>query len=355
MYEDNSNNVSIKGIVVKILLIILVICVLMWIFPTKKDLEESFNNISYNNGSNVNIDPLLNTIFGQNIRIMQNAGRAYYYSATLPKNVGDSSRITLQELIDKKMLVEFKDKNNNSCNTTASYVQLTKTGTNKYEMKTYLQCNGEENYVIDNLGCTDLCPNACTNTSTNNNTSTKDDKDDKDDKDKDGNSTGSGSDNKDDNKNEETKTYKYLYSCKDTTTGWSGWSSWSTTPVSSSSSRKVETKTENVYGATGTTTKYKTSYSTQTYINTIPAGAKNCNDGVTKRSATGYYIEYTCTTEIRTPYQETTYGNKTVTYYRYKTQTSSTNTYTVWSNTDNNTTLKNKGCTVIKSELVTTK
>lgn len=342
MYEDDSKNVSIKGIVVKILLIILVICILMWIFPTKKDLENNLSNINYNNGTNVNIDPLLNTIFGENLRVMQNAGRAYYYSATLPKNVGDSSNITLQELINKKMLIEFKDKNGNSCNTTASYVQLTKTGTNKYEMKTYLQCNGEENYIIDNLGCTDLCPNACTNTSNTNN-SVKDDKET--DKDTGGNSN-----------KEETKKFRYLYSCTESSTSWSDWSNWSTNYVSETSTRKVQSKTETKqeYGVTGTTTTYKEQTTTSKYIDTIPAGAKNCTS-VLKHSGTGFYREYTCTTTTKIPTTTNTYGYKNVTQtlYRYKTKTTSNNTYTKWSYSANDSSLK--GCTIIKSELVTTK
>ena len=347
MYEDDSKNVSIRGIVVKILLIILVICILMWIFPTKKDLENNLSNVNINNGSNVNIDPLLNTIFGQNIRTMQAAGRAYYYSATLPKNVGDSSNITLQELINKKMLIEFKDKNGNSCNTNASYVQLTKTGTNKYEMKTYLQCSGEENYIIDNLGCTDLCPNACTNTSNNSNNTSNNVKDDKEDN----NEIGTGSSN-----NGNTKKFRYLYSCTESKTSWSGWSDWSTTYVSSNSNREVQTKTEtrSEYGVTGTTTTYKEETSTAKYIDTIPAGAKNCTS-VLKHSGTGFYREYTCTTTKKTPVTTNTYGYKNVTQtlYRYKTKTTFNNTYTKWSYSENDSSLK--GCTIIKSELVTTK
>ena len=56
MYE--SKETSIRGIVVTILLIILVICVLIWIFPTKKDVK----GISTN-------DTLLSEVYGRNLRI----------------------------------------------------------------------------------------------------------------------------------------------------------------------------------------------------------------------------------------------------------------------------------------------
>lgn len=342
MYEENSSNISIKGIIVKILLIVLAICVLIWIFPTKKDLQNSIGGVSFNNegNTNLNIDPLLNTIFGQNIHIMQNAGRAYYYSATLPKNNGDTSTVTLQELINKKMLVEFKDKNGNTCNTTASYVELTKTGTNKYQMKTYLQCNGEENYIIANLGCTDLCPNSCTNTTTTKNNTSTSSKTDKE--------TGSAGVT-------DKKTYRYLYSCPKTTTSWSNWSDWSTNYVSKTSNREVETKTTSSYGKTGTTTKYReTTVNKKYYSNTRPVGV-TCVSAQKVSATGGFYMEYTCTETIREPYQVDTYGYTTTTLYRYRTKTSKTTTTTEWNNSNNNKTLLNKGCTIIKTELVTTK
>lgn len=328
MYEDNSKNVSIKGIVVKILLIILAICILIWIFPTKKDLEENLNNMGYNNGENVNIDPLLDQIFTNNITLMQSAGKAYYYSATLPKNTGDSSTITLQELINKKYLVEFRDRDGNSCDTSASYVQLTKKGTNKYEMKTYLKCNTQEDTIIDNLGCTDLCPNACTNTIS---------------KDTDKNTGSEGT----------KETYKYLYSCP--TTEWSSWSSWSTTKVTASSTREVKTEkrtTEKCNVVIGTEPVYETK--TETYKNTIPNGATGCDYGVLRKDSNGYYRLYTCKTQVQTGTKDV-YGCKNVTTTWYKYRTATTKTSTVWSNSSNDTTLKNKGCTITKTELVTTK
>lgn len=336
MYEENSSNISIKSIIVKILLIVLAICVLIWIFPTKKDLQNSIGN----NGSNTNVneDPLLNAIFGQNIRIMQNAGRAYYYSSTLPKNNGDTSTVTLQELINKKMLVEFKDKNGNACNTTASYVELTKTGTNKYQMKTYLQCGVEENYIIINLECTDLGQSSCTSTKNNisSNKSTKVVKE-----------TGAAGVT-------EKKIYRYLYSCPKTTTLWSDWSNWSTDYVSKTSAREVETKTTSSYVKTGTTTKYKGTITTNDYYNYAPVDA-DCDNGTMTNKEGKTVIRYKCTEIKSEPYQVDTYGYVTTTLYRYRTKTSKTTTTTEWNDSNNNKTLLNKGCTIIKSELVTTK
>lgn len=366
MYEEDSKNTSIKGIVVKVLIVILFICLLVWIFPTKGDLDNKIDNISRNDGNNnnVNIDPLLNEIFSRNITTMKNAGRSYYYRASLPKNTGDTSKITLQQLISQNYLVEFTDRNGNKCDTTASYVQLTKTDTNKYEMKTYLQCGSEASYVIDNLGCTDLCPNQCTNTNNNNNNTNTD---------KDGNKDGNGSDTKDDTT--DTKKFKYLYSCPSTTTYWSSWSDWSTTKVSANSNRQVETKKNSTqtkvitgYKTVSKFDHYETVYTENkkqyTSVSSIPKDIlSTCDNGVQKKGSTGFYYVYTCTEKVASQVpkysytQEPTYGytSNDVTLYRYRTRLTSTKSSDVWSDSENDTSLLNKGCTIRRSELVITK
>lgn len=365
MYEEDSKNTSIKGIVVKVLIVILFICLLVWIFPTKGDLDNKIDNISRNDGNNnnVNIDPLLNEIFSRNITTMKNAGRSYYYRALLPKDTGDTSKITLQQLISQNYLVEFTDRNGNKCDTTASYVQLTKTDTNKYEMKTYLQCGSEASYVIDNLGCTDLCPNQCTNTNNNNNNTNTD---------KDGNKDGNGSDTKEDTT---TKKFKYLYSCPSTTTYWSSWSDWSTTKVSANSNRQVETKKNSTqtrvitgYKTVSKFDHYETVYTENkkqyTSVSSIPKDIlSTCDNGVQKKGSTGFYYVYTCTEKVASQVpkysytQEPTYGytSNDVTLYRYRTRLTSTKSSDVWSDSENDTSLLNKGCTIRRSELVITK
>ena len=119
MYEEKTYKVGINwvDIIVKIVLIILFILLLLWIIP------------------NPQIDTFYDRVFNENIQTMKEAARNYYTVDRLPKNIGESTSITLQEMINSKMVLPFVDKDNNTCNTTNSFVQVTKTGENEYVLK----------------------------------------------------------------------------------------------------------------------------------------------------------------------------------------------------------------------------
>ena len=356
MYETRET--SIKGIVVTILLIILVICVLMWIFPTKKDIKQitkSDNEI------------ISNELYSYNLRVLQNAGRAYYYSATIPKNNGDSVKTTLSELISKKILLELKDKSGKTCDQKASYVKLTKKASNEYELEAHLKCDKEENYILTNLGCSDF-KNGCPKTTTSKNTSKTTTKTNNTTTTKTSNTT-----NTTKTSNTASKTtyyYRYLYDCPTTKTTYSNWSSWTTSYVSSSSSRMVETKVEYEQRSVRKTksepvttyetqTTYETVEETRTYVNEKPTDAKSC-----KTLPRSNYTLYECTFETRkevtkkvpkTTYQTVVYyeyEQVPVTYYRYRTVSTTTSSKQIWSTDSNNSTYKKNGCSIIKSEKV---
>ena len=128
-----------KNIFIKVALLILFIILIIWLIPNK--------------GSN----PLYDKIFNDNIQTMKEAARNYYTIDKLPVNVGESTKLTLQEMLDKHMLLEFRDKNNNTCSTTESYVQVTKTGDKEYVLKVQLSCGKQVDYILDTIGCYDIC------------------------------------------------------------------------------------------------------------------------------------------------------------------------------------------------------
>ena len=347
MYE--SKETSIRGIIVTILLIILVICVLIWIFPTKKDIK----GISGSNN-----DALLSGLFGYNLRVLENAGRAYYYSATLPKNNGDSVQIALGKLVEKKILLDINDKNGKQCDRDASYVQLTKKSNGEYEMKSYLSCDGEDNYIVKTLDCSSF-KSGCKATEI----SKKDDNKE----------TNKEENNKEENNkenNNETTYYKYLYSCPKTSQSYSSWSDWTTNYISSSSNRVVDTKVEyetkrvKVGTKQEPVTTYKTVETTEYVEETKRYVDYKPNESCVTLPRTGYTL-YECT--VSTPKTVTKqvpvteyntvddydYVSTPVTYYRYKTLTTKTSYYETWSTKLKDTALTNKGCTIVKSEKVT--
>ena len=59
---------------------------------------------------------------------MATAGSGYFTSSRLPKNTGDTAKMTLGEMYDNKLLVKFSDSNNRTCNSNKSYLEVTKKG-----------------------------------------------------------------------------------------------------------------------------------------------------------------------------------------------------------------------------------
>lgn len=133
----------IKNLLVGILLIILLIFIFAWFFPTKNSLN-----------------PLYQDIFRNNLNSMRDAAETYFTNERMPSKVNGTVKLTLQQMLDKHLLLPFLDKDGKSCDTTKSYVEITKKET-EYEMKVNLVCPTEEAYIIEHLGCTDKC-NTCT-------------------------------------------------------------------------------------------------------------------------------------------------------------------------------------------------
>ena len=78
---------------------------------------------------------------------IHNHNKPYFTTEKLPQEIGDEATLTLQEMIDLKLLLPFTDKNGDSCDTEKSYVTLTRKE-NSYEMKVNLKCNEQEDYLL---------------------------------------------------------------------------------------------------------------------------------------------------------------------------------------------------------------
>ena len=152
MYNENSNFQT-KNIIVQFLFVALMIFVLIWLFPLKSDLK---NLKTTSNGDNSDLTVLVDRIFNENIIAMKDAAKSYYTIERLPKNVGDKVKMTLGEMLEKKIILPFTDKHGKTCDATASYVEVTKYDT-EYLMKVNLKCGDEENYLLVYMGCYDYC------------------------------------------------------------------------------------------------------------------------------------------------------------------------------------------------------
>ena len=139
--EEERKGLPIKTFLISLILIIIFVLLLVWLLPMP------------------NVDGLNDRIFNANIQEMKNAAIPYFTTDKLPQEIGDSTTLTLQEMIDMKLLLPFTDKNCDSCDTRNSYVTLTKKE-DSYEMKINLKCNEEEDYILVTLGCYSYCTTA---------------------------------------------------------------------------------------------------------------------------------------------------------------------------------------------------
>jgi len=138
------NSSFIRDLLVKVLLIVIFIFLLMYLFPMP------------------NLNPFYSSIFNNNIQTMKDAAEDYYTTERMPEENGKSTKMTLQEMIDQKLIIPFVDKDGKACNTKKSYVKVTKKD-KEYELKVSLTCGKESNYVIEKIGCYNFCPTgSCT-------------------------------------------------------------------------------------------------------------------------------------------------------------------------------------------------
>lgn len=145
MYEEERSvklNINWLDILIKLGLLVLFVFLIIWLMPKTPQ-----------------IDTFYDKVFNENIQTMKDAAKNYYTINRLPENIGESTRMTLQEMINNKLIIPFVDKNNKSCDTMNSYVQVTKTTDNEYALKVLLVCDNQSDYILDTIGCHSTCTN----------------------------------------------------------------------------------------------------------------------------------------------------------------------------------------------------
>lgn len=139
MSEERRYGINWVDLIIKIILVVLFVLLICWLFPMPK------------------LDTFYDQVFNNNIQTMKNAAKDYYTASNLPTTVGETKSMTLKQLIDNKLVLDFSDKDGNKCDTTNSYVQVTKTLDNEYALKVQLSCGEESDYIIDTIGCNGTC------------------------------------------------------------------------------------------------------------------------------------------------------------------------------------------------------
>ena len=254
MYEERREKFSFKGFFLTLLLVLLFIFLMLWLFPTKNYVDKKLDS-TYDLER---LSVLYDEIFANNVGRMKDAAIGYFTNERMPQKVGETKKLTLQEMYDLHLVLKMKDKDGNPCDAQKSYVEMTKY-TEEYRLKVNLSCGKQEDYIIVYLGCYNYCNGGiCEKRVPTPNPSTKkeEEKEPKEEKitckvkdgiyyDKAGNKVSEAEYKKSCNIPIEKK---YLYEYKkvvDDSTTWGPWSNWDKTPVKATDLVKVETKVVN--------------------------------------------------------------------------------------------------------------
>ena len=93
MYEEKS--FSLTNLLIKIIGIIVFILVIVWLVSLT------------NKGMSNSLDVITDNIFAENLNKMKEVGKEYFTIERLPKEVGESNKITLKEMYNKHLILEI--------------------------------------------------------------------------------------------------------------------------------------------------------------------------------------------------------------------------------------------------------
>lgn len=136
MYEEKTRRkivVNWKSLLIKLAILLVVVFIIIWII------------------SLFNRDQEVESNFGVNFEAMRNAATEYFTGSRLPKEINESVLITLGDMFDQKLLVEFQDEYGNSCDISNSYAEATKIDDSNYRIEVRLVCDNESDTVINTV------------------------------------------------------------------------------------------------------------------------------------------------------------------------------------------------------------
>ena len=288
MYEERKEKFSFKSFFLTLLLVLLFVFLMLWLFPTKSYLDEKLQS-TYDLER---LSVLYDEIFANNVGRMKDAAIGYFTNERMPQTVGESKKLTLQEMYDLHLVLKMKDKDGNPCDTQKSYVEMTKY-TEEYRLKVNLSCGDQEDYIIVYLGCYNYCSSGICEkrVSTPSQTTAIEES-------KDGSSETPEDPKEPSIDNPIVKKYLYEYKLVvDDSTTCSGWSNWQKEKITATDLVKVETKQEEeIVGYTTvkvpvTTTETVTKQVTEKYIagyitKLVLTGTKEIKVGTTTQTTT---------------------------------------------------------------------
>ena len=283
--ENNEKRETLKGVFIKIVLVVLLIFVLMMLFPTRGFVT---NYVDEKVSESKGVDN-----FNNNLLAMATAGSGYFTSSRLPKETNDKTKMTLGEMYENKLLVKFSDSNNRVCDNNKSYIEVTKEE-NEYTMKVNLSCTDKTDYIMLHMGL-------------------------------DGTQFPSTS----------TARCEFVKNLDDAW-AYGEWSSWGTKKITENGTNQVQKKVSKVQ--TGTQKVAHNSIIEKNAVKVIYNGLTKYVCASSYDNAGTYNNLVTCKKTVTTYTNEPIYKN--VTYYRFRNKTLSSGVDTKWSSCDDTSLLE---------------
>ena len=113
--------------------------------------------------------------FKNNINNMEEVAVSYFKEIDLPQEKGKSTKITLEEMIEKKLIVSINENKKSTCDVKKSYSKITR-NKKDYKVETTLVCGKEKDTITRKFSFKD-CKNCNTKTETKDNTNKDTNKD----------------------------------------------------------------------------------------------------------------------------------------------------------------------------------
>lgn len=156
MYEEKKHiKINWVSLLVKCILVLAIIIVIIII-------AKSFKGTLFRQN-------ISDETFRENLNLMKDSATEYFTTNKL-KDDARSQKLTLREMVDQKLLLDFTN-NNKICSLDDSYVQATKMADDNYALKIYLKCGKKEDFIVTSLLNTEnICKDAINNKSCQNTT-----------------------------------------------------------------------------------------------------------------------------------------------------------------------------------------
>ena len=171
MYEEGNRKINFNwGSLAIKLGIIAVIVFIICLIITK---------VSNKDGSGKTLFAMGDTEYITNITSMKDAAFEYFTPSKLPENIGETQKLTLAQMINQKLLIDFTN-DGETCDINNSYIQATKTADNNYALKVSLDCGEKSDFIVTTIEQAECVVNGnCNNNTTNNDVVIDDDEDEK--------------------------------------------------------------------------------------------------------------------------------------------------------------------------------